>query len=467
MPLSGPDALRALDEALRDIRREEDEVAKRASRNAELLIKLRAQEAELYRQLGAARLEPGTRAKQAGLIAGINNAVEAAISRYDAAFADAEAGLQHIEASIARGNADRMALQSEATRRDGELSALAAQARPSLGSNADYTAKLSAARELSAIAERSQLKTAQAEADRERNGRAFRDDELFMYLWGRRYGTPEYTGKGLTAYLDGKVAGLIGYNAARENFAQLSEIPVRLRQHSERTETAARAAKLEIAKFENVALDTAGGKAAREAIEAGVARIEAIDRENIVLQDRRDEAIRARADLALGTDPIFVTALDELSRMLETDDLWELVIQARVSPKGNDASIVQQVDDLRQRFKDEGDEAREYRSRLTMLAARRRDLEDIQYELKIRGVDNPHARFAQDDLVGDLLNDFLRGGIASAAYWERWRKSQSWSAPGYGGPGGGWGRLSSPAPGNRLSRPRPAADGKSGLTSAA
>ena len=99
--LSGPDALRALDEALRDIRREEDEVAKRASRNAELLIKLRAQEAELYRQLGANRLEPEMRARQAGLIAGINNAVEAAISRYDAAFADAEAVLQHIEASIA------------------------------------------------------------------------------------------------------------------------------------------------------------------------------------------------------------------------------------------------------------------------------------------------------------------------------------------------------------------------------
>src|SRR4051812_31795685 len=112
MTLSGPDALRALDDALRDIRREEDEVAKRAARHAELLIKLRSQEADLYRQLGASRLDPGLRARQASQLAQINAAVESGIARYDAAFADAEAGLQHIEAALARGNADRSSLQS-------------------------------------------------------------------------------------------------------------------------------------------------------------------------------------------------------------------------------------------------------------------------------------------------------------------------------------------------------------------
>jgi hypothetical protein len=52
MALTGPDALRALDEALRDIRREEDEIAKRSARSSELLIKLYAQEADLYRLAG-------------------------------------------------------------------------------------------------------------------------------------------------------------------------------------------------------------------------------------------------------------------------------------------------------------------------------------------------------------------------------------------------------------------------------
>ena len=466
MALSGPDALRALDDALRDIRREEDEVAKRAARHAELLVKLRSQEAELYRQIGAGRLEPGLRAKQASRLAQINGAVQSAIARYDAAFADAEAGLQHIEAAIARGNADRSSLQSEATRHDGELTALAAEARPTLGSNADYAGKLATAREVNAVAEQAQVKAAQAEADREHNGRPFRDDELFMYLWTRGYGTPAYRGKGLSAALDARVARLIGYDTARSNFVLLTEAPIQLRAHAERMQVAARAAKAEIAKFENIALDSAGGRAAREAIETAVARLDALERENVVLQDRRDDAIRARSELALGTDPGFAGALDELAEMLEGDDLWNLLAQARANPVGNDSGILQQLDDLKQRLKDENDETADYRTQLMTLASRRRDLEDILYELKGRGFDNPHSRFAEMDLVGELLNALVRGEMSAAAYWERWRKSQSWAAPGYGGPGGGWGRLPMPASGNGLTRPR-SAEMKSGMTSAA
>ena len=37
MTLSGPEALKSLDDALRDIRREEDEIAKRLARSAELV----------------------------------------------------------------------------------------------------------------------------------------------------------------------------------------------------------------------------------------------------------------------------------------------------------------------------------------------------------------------------------------------------------------------------------------------
>ncbi len=30
--------------------------------------------------------------------------------------------------------------------------------------------------------------------------------------------------------------------------------------------------------------------------------------------------------------------------------------------------------------------------------------------------------------MGDLLNDFLRGGISAASYWDQWQRSQNWSA---------------------------------------
>src|SRR3569623_1475377 len=226
MALTGPDALRALDEALRDIRREEDEIAKRSARSSELLIKLYAQEADLYRLLGTDHLPTDVRDSQARLIAEINGTVEAAISRYDAAFADAEAGLQHAEAALARANAERSALPSAAPRRDAELTMLTTKTRLKLGSDAEYAAKLLAARELAATAEAAAAKAAQAETDRERKGRPYRDGRLFKYLWTQGFGTSAYFGKGLAAWGDAQVARFIGYERARHTFAHILELPV-------------------------------------------------------------------------------------------------------------------------------------------------------------------------------------------------------------------------------------------------
>ncbi|MGV3490602.1 MAG: hypothetical protein ACO1OG_04695, partial [Devosia sp.] len=60
MSLSGPEALRSMDDALRDIRREEDEIAKRLARSAELVTKFKETESELLRQLAQVRLAPAS-----------------------------------------------------------------------------------------------------------------------------------------------------------------------------------------------------------------------------------------------------------------------------------------------------------------------------------------------------------------------------------------------------------------------
>ena len=81
---------------------------------------------------------------------------------------------------------------------------------------------------------------------------------------------------------------------------------------------------------------------------------------------------------------------------------------------------------------------REQKGRLKILAARRRELEDIQWEFKKQRFDDPRSSFGEERLVGDLLNDFLRGGISAASYWEHWRRSQNWST-GTSDWGGGFG----------------------------
>ncbi len=505
MSVSGPDALRSLDEALRDIRREEDEISKRLAHSAELMTKLRAQEGELLRHLAQVRLDPATQTELAGQITQAELKARDMLKSHGAELSASEQRLKAIDAELAKASSERAALQADAGRRDAELKELAARIRPQLTADPAFAAKLAAARELETIAAESLRKTAQAEADREVKGSPYRDDPLFMYLWNAGYGTRTYRANNLVAWLDGKIAAMIGFPEARPNFSMLNEIPLRLREHAERQQENAKAADAEIDALESAAIDAAGGKAAREAMEKVVADIDALDRQIVTLQDQRDEALKAQRELAQGSDPAFASAIAGLADALGREDLKNLLAAARATATGQDDTIVAQIDDVRQRTKEENDEASGQKSRLKTLAARRRELEDIQYEFKKKGFDNPSSTFREDNLVGDLLNDFLRGGISAANYWEQWQRSQKWSGPrvddwkfderfggrddddrgdsswgnfnwpdnsfaggkrtkGYGGPGGGWGRITfgnggGSSGGGTFSRPRSGSSG--------
>ncbi len=82
--------------------------------------------------------------------------------------------------------------------------------------------------------EAAEAKAAQAERDFQEKRQPYESDPIFMYLWRRKFGTPDYRARGLTRYLDRKVARLIEFDGARRNYAVLTELPVRLREHADR-----------------------------------------------------------------------------------------------------------------------------------------------------------------------------------------------------------------------------------------
>lgn len=93
MSLSGPEALRSLDEALRDIRREEDEIAKRLARSAELVTKFKETESELLRQLAEVRLEPDVQAVLTGRLSQAELKARDMLSKHGANLSAAESEL--------------------------------------------------------------------------------------------------------------------------------------------------------------------------------------------------------------------------------------------------------------------------------------------------------------------------------------------------------------------------------------
>ena len=435
MTLSGPQALKSLDEALRDIRREEDEIARRLARSAELVAKFRESESELFRELARVRLDPSVQDELTGKLTQAELKARDMLAQHAARLEAAEAELKGLDGRIAALANERADLVVKAAEHQAQLRALADRISAEAMRDPVYVEKRQAADQLSEIADESIDKTEQAEADREAKGKPYRDDPLFMYLWERGYGTRNYRVNNLVSYLDSLVAGLVGYPEARVNFAMLNEIPLRLREHAERQQQIAAAALAEVEALEDQAIDAAGGKPIRDALAAAEARMAAIDEDTVKLEDQRDELARRQRDLAQGADPAFADAVAGLAGVLGREDIRTLLAEARATQTTQDDTIVQQVDDLRQRAADEDADTREQKARLKTLASRRRELEDIQYEFKKQGFDNPRSTFREDNLVGDVLTEFLRGGISAADYWGRWRKSQNWT--GGGAPGAG------------------------------
>ena len=427
MTLSGPEALKSMDDALRDIRREEDEIARRLARSAELVTKFRNTESELFRQLAQVRLDPATQAELEGRLSQAELKARELLDRHGADLSAVEGELKTLDKQIAALATERGEQARAVTAAETELKAIADRVAADTARDPTYAAKRQAAEALAAVAEESLSKTRQAEADKEEKGKPYRDDPLFMYLWERGYGTRNYRQNNLIRYLDGLVAGLVGFPEARANFAMLNEIPMRLREHAERQEQIADAAEAEVVALEKAAVDAGGGKPARLRLEAAQARIAEIDAQMVVLEDRRDEQLKQQRDLAQGSDPAFSAAVSGLAEALGREDIQQLLAQARVTQTGQDDTIVKQIDEIRQRAAEEDTDSREQRNRLKTLAARRRELEDIQYEFKKQGFDTAGSRFGDDKLVGDILNDFLRGGISAADYWGQWQRSQSWT----------------------------------------
>jgi nucleoid-associated protein YgaU len=117
-----------------------------------------------------------------------------------------------------------------------------------------------------------------------------------MYLWESGFGTKNYRANNLVRWLDGLIAGLVGYPEARPNFAMLNEIPLRLREHAERQRERAEAAVAEVQALEAAAVDAAGGKPVRDALTAAQTRIAAIDAETVSARMRATRPPRSSAN---------------------------------------------------------------------------------------------------------------------------------------------------------------------------
>jgi hypothetical protein len=263
-----------------------------------------------------------------------------------------------------------------------------------------------------------------------------------MYLWQRRYGTSDYRANPFARWLDGKVSKLIGYTDASVNYARLTAIPERLREHANRVK---QQAEVEFESLRQLELQAraADGISALEAVQGQEQeKLDAIDARLEALGADYQGLLQRRERLASGEDKHYQQAVTYLASEFGRDDLQELRRDALATPFPEDDVIISRLLDAEQKRRGLEAALAELKTLAQQHQARLRELESLRTEFKRRHYDRPDSHFSDAAMVGMILGNFLNGMANRDSLWRVLEQQQRYrprrANPHFGS--GGFGR---------------------------
>lgn len=324
----------------------------------------------------------------------------------------------------------RQALADRIEKLEVVLDKLALDAREKLIGDADYRRELKAAESAAAIHAKAAEKAERSQKDRVDKGRAYEADPLFMYLWRRNYATGGYRPSGLlvrvTRWLDGMIAGHIGYHDARANYAVLNEIPVRLKAHvaALATDLQAKRRLVETRETDKIR-EIAGADVPRQLREARAAETQnqaAVEEVSAELSDLSEQLNK----YAEGQDPAYAKAVEMSAEFLGQERTTRLMQLARETVSPSDDEIAGRIARLDAQITKVAKDIDAKTQELEKLFERRDELVRIAADFRRAHYDDPASVFRGNDVGTILLEELIRGAIDGAGYWSRTRRRQSW-----------------------------------------
>ncbi|WP_425645305.1 hypothetical protein [Agrobacterium leguminum] len=252
------DALNSIDQAGRGLRGDEERLDRIVQSAAAETVRLRAEQADLFRSLARIRLDA---LRQNQVIGPLDEAERQALAvlkdqqeRLDAMSTRKQALLSELSAV----EADRQEKARRMTQAADAITAFREATERRMSDDVTWQAQAATLSGLAAQAEAAEEKAKRSETDRDEKSKPYLADALFVYLWERGYGTSTYRGGPLARYGDGYVARVVNYEPARQNYFTLTEIPKRLREHADRLKADVDAEQDKLTAIERAALEADG-----------------------------------------------------------------------------------------------------------------------------------------------------------------------------------------------------------------
>ncbi|WP_188311883.1 hypothetical protein [Salinarimonas soli] len=404
--------MQRLEDAIHQARADESRLDEAFRAAAERVARLRAERVEAFRRLAELKLDALTRQTLVGEI----DAVE---RRALDLIRDGRRAMEHL--SERRREAERLVADAEGRRHERAEAVEAA-----LKAIADLRARVEADARVSAewvqqrdrleaqahTADEAERKAEQAERDRVEKGRPYEADPLFSYLWRKGFGTSADRSGPLVRYFDRKVARLVGYDKARANYALLTEIPVRLRDHAARMREEIAAERARLTAVERASLVEAGMEPLEaRATEARMA-LDAAERDLAEVRQRLN--VLDRESNASGGNMPYRETVELLARADSQQSLRRLMQEAQATATPEDDALVRRIEAAEAQIGGAEAEMNRIRREMHGIVERRAAIERERDEFQRRGYDNPWGTVSNEQVLANVLAGVL-GGIVQGA----------------------------------------------------
>jgi hypothetical protein len=443
--ITGRDTLQEIGSHVLQAQSRIEEADREADGLTERLNRLRLEETEQYRKLAAFRLDQIRSGKVTSRLEEAHRAASAFMKQRKEALSALERDITRTQQKQKMLEQQREKKRSERDAAEDALEQQIEQSKSALEKTSDYRDRLEKAAAAAEVARKADEKASQAEADLEHKGKPYRDDALFLYLWQRRYLTPDYHHWGIIRMLDDWVARLIDFRKTRADYHMLNELPRRLREHATQAAEEAKRQEQSVLDLERQAAEKDGVPALQAALDAEEKQLQQVNDDIDAGEKRFQQLLREKNDFAAGEDENTKKALSLVADELRREDTIELFEQARRTPRPEDDAIVAQLHQLQQEEKTINDRLSQIK---TIQQQQRKALEELAVlrdKFRRSNYDAPRSSFPTDLGLGILLGEIMRGGRSSGSAWERIDGEQRWNLPkgrggfrgGFGGFGGG------------------------------
>lgn len=424
--ISGSQVLASIDQTLNKARSNVDDVGKEIesiSRRLQDQQKLRTEE---FRQL--ARLRLGTLA-DGDLVQHIDEVEKQAIALLDKRTIALEKLSQDIKGSekalLEMGSSRQQQLEIlESTA--AIVDTAEAQTQKRLDADRTYQQQRNLTQAAERKAHNAKEKATRSNEERQQKSLSYQQDVLFMYLWQRQYGLPEYRANLITRWLDGKIAKLVDYTDARANYSRLNEIPERLQQHAATVEAAALLEFEALKQLDIVAREADGIPALTQRMTDETARLDSIDSSIEQLGSDLQTLTAARAKYTAGEDEYSTRAVNYLTAEYQREDLKELRRDAMSTPFPDDDLIISRLMNSESQLQQLDSSISGLRDIIHHNQDQMNEIESLRTDFKRNKLDRPGSQFTNKAMIALMLNQLINGMIDRKRVWTVLQEQQNY-----------------------------------------